>query len=169
VRLTLIAVPVVLLGAGGYYLWHGSSQPAITPTVEHAPVPATITTGDGRVLPSPATHPTAGSGAQTDGSTTAASAPVPSIAPATGSATPPAAARVDVHGQDYLRTHDRLAPPNEKKLAVPMPGLSKLQNKIGTQAKCQGPDAEQHYAALSGQERLDFAKNCKRVGIALPQ
>jgi hypothetical protein len=53
-------------------------------------------------------------------------------------------------------------------LTVPLPGVAKLREKVKARTACDGPQAAQHYATLQGQERLDFAASCRRVGITLP-
>ena len=54
-----------------------------------------------------------------------------------------------------------------RKLAVPIPGSAKTQKKLGTMAQCQGPQAQQRYAALTGKERTEFAHLCARYGVTL--
>lgn len=54
-----------------------------------------------------------------------------------------------------------------RKLAVPLPGAEKTQKKMGTMAQCQGPQAQQRYASLTGKERTEFARLCARYGITL--
>jgi hypothetical protein len=54
-----------------------------------------------------------------------------------------------------------------RKLAVPLPGAGKTQKKMGTMAQCQGPQAQQRYASLTGKERTEFARLCARYGITL--
>jgi hypothetical protein len=46
-----------------------------------------------------------------------------------------------------------------------MPGAQKAQKQMGTMAKCQGPQAQEHYATLTGKERSEFARFCARYGI----
>jgi hypothetical protein len=56
---------------------------------------------------------------------------------------------------------------DNRKLAVPIPGVDKARKKMGAVALCQGPQAQQHYATLTGKERSDFARACAREGVTL--
>jgi hypothetical protein len=126
-----------------------------------------------------ATTATAPPPANTSTATTAAQAASPSEGTATVAPDPNA----PHHGAAALAS---VAPPPERDFArharppnagsngepaalpVPLPGVAKMRAKIEARSACEGPDVAQHYAALKGQERLDFAASCRRAGITLP-